>query len=210
MPMPATVLQMNSESFKRRVAKAAGLTEGDESSGERISDNFSVRPETAELALLTVNAPSEHGVIELSQAIVRTLNANQQKLRVPVLDELNSQMSLIDANIASIMKVRATLASSDSIGPPTSSDPAAIALRRTWVLDLISRNEERLAAANNERRALAARLGISKTYPATLNDDLVIRQTSPRPGRNAAYAGAVALLVLVLYAMMSKPRSSTR
>ena len=63
-----------------------------------------------------------------------------------------------------------------------------------------------MAAANNDRRAHATRIGPSKTYPATLNDDALIRQISPRPARNAIFAGAIALLVLLLYAMMSGPK----
>ncbi|OAF01238.1 hypothetical protein AYJ54_29630 [Bradyrhizobium centrolobii] len=206
MPMQSTVLHMNSAPFRRRVAEAIGSAGGGDKAEERLFDNFTVRPQTSDLASLTVNGPSEQRTTEALQAILRTLNADQEKLRLPVLEELNTQMALIDANVASLMKVRETLASMDAVAPSSSTDPASLALRRVWLLDLVSRNEDRLAVATSERRALATRIGPSKTYPATLGDDVTIRQVSPRPFRYAAFAGAIALLALLLYAMMSKPR----
>lgn len=206
MPMAATALHMNSAPFKRRVEEAVGSAAGGDKGGEQTFNGFSVRPETPELASVTVSGPSEQRVTEALQAILRTLNADQEKLRLPVLGELNAQLAMIDANIASLRKVRETLAATESITPPTPGDPVALALRRVWLLDLVSRNEERLANATNERLAFATRLGLSKSYPATLNDDATIRQISPRPARNAVFAGALALLVLLLYAMMTEPK----
>lgn len=202
MPMPATAVHMNSMPFERRVAEAVGSAKD----GGDAFNGFTVRPETPELASISVSGPSEQRVTEALQAIVRTLNTDQEKLRSPVLAELKTQMAMIDANIASLTKVRETLGSTDTITPSASGDAASLALLRVWLLDLLSRNEEKLAAANNERRALATRIGPSKTYPATLNDDASIRQVSPRPARNAILAGAIALLALLLYAMMSGPK----
>lgn len=206
MPMAATALHMNSKPFKRRLAEAFGSAAGGDKDGEQPFNSLSVRPETPELASVTVSGPSEQRVTEALQAIIRILNADQEKLRSPVLAELNTQIAIIDANIAGLTKVRETLVSTDSVTPSASSDAASMALLRVWLLDLLSRNEERLAAATNERRAFATRVGPSKTYPATLNDDATIRQISPRPVRNAVFAGAIALLVLLLYAMMAKPK----
>jgi hypothetical protein len=204
--MPATAVHMNSAPFRRRVAEALGSTADGDKSGQQASDGFSVRPKTPELAALSVSGPSEQRATETLLTIVRILNADQEKLRLPALAELNSQMAMIEANVASLMKLRETLASTESIMPSASSDPTSLALRRVWLLDLVSRNEDRLAAATNDRRALATRLGPSKTYPATLSDDVTVTQIAPRPTRNAVLAGAIALVALLLYAMMGRPK----
>jgi hypothetical protein len=201
LPMPATAVLMNSMPFRRRVADAVASDKG----GGPGFNGFSVRPETPELASVSVSGSSGQRATEALQLIVRTLNADQEKLRVPALSELNGQLELVDTNIASLMKVRETLASTEAATPSAPGDPVALALRRVWLLELVTRNEERLAAVVNERRALVARIGPGKSYPATLSDDVTVRQISPRPARSAVFAGALALLVLLLYAMMVKP-----
>jgi hypothetical protein len=133
------------------------------------------------------------------------LNADQEKLRAPIVAEFNIQMAMIEANIAILMKARETLALAESFSPSASADPASLALRRVWLIDLQSRNEEKLAVSANERRALETRLGPSKTFPAALSDDVTIRQVSPRPVRSALFAGAIVLLALLLYTMLSRP-----
>jgi hypothetical protein len=166
---------------------------------------LTARPQTSDLLLLTVDSASEQSANAALQAAVRVLNADQEKLRAPILTELNTQMAMIEANIASLMRVREALALTDSISPSASADAASFALRRVWLLDLQSRNEEKLAGATSERRGLATRLGPSKSYPATLNDDVAIRQVSPRPVRHAVFAGAIVLLALLIYTMLSRP-----
>lgn len=200
MPMPGTAIHMNSAPFRRRVAEAIG------DKGDGGIADFSVRPETPELALVSVSGPNEQHVTEALQAIVRTLNTDQEKLRSPFLKELNIQMAMTDTNIASLMKVRETLVTTDPTASATPGDVASLALRRSWLLELSTRNEEKLAAAIDERRALAARMGPSKTFPAMLNDDATVKQISPQPVRHALFGGAIALLALVLYAMMSGPK----
>jgi hypothetical protein len=208
MQAQSTAIHMNSPAFTRRVAEALGASSGGNMTAGQILNSLSVRPETSDLLSLTIHADDERRATEALQAIVRVLNADQEKLRAPVLAELNGQMAMIDANLASLMKVREMLASTDTITPSASSDPASLALRRIWLLDLLSRNEAGLAGATSDRRALATRLGPSKTYPATLGDDIAVRQIAPRPIRHALFAGAIALLALLLYAMMSRPRSA--
>lgn len=203
-PMSSIVLQMNSTSFKRRAFGSANAST-DAKSRKLILDSFEVRPATAELLTLFVGAMSEQAAAEALQAAVRTLNADQEKIRAPKLAEINTQVGLVDSNIASLTRVREALASPGSIAPESASDPASLMLRRVWVLDLIARNEEKLAAATNDRRALAERIGLSKTYPATLSDDVTLRQVSPSPLRHAIFAAAIVLLIMLVYAMVSRP-----
>ncbi|WBL76445.1 hypothetical protein I3J27_25890 [Bradyrhizobium xenonodulans] len=208
-PMSSIVLQMNSTSFKRRAfAGADASAGGDAKSRKLILDSFEVRPATAELLTLFVGAANEQAAAEALQAAVRTLNADQEKIREPKLAEINIQVGLVDSNIASLTRVREALASPGSIAPESANDPASVMLRRVWVLDLIARNEEKLAAATNDRRALAERIGLSKTYPATLSDDVTIRQISPSPLRHAIFAAAIVLVIMLVYAMVSRPTSA--
>lgn len=201
----STALHMDSAAFKRRVEDAMPPSAGSDRGPGKALSSLSVRPQTPDLLLLTVQSASEQSANAALEAAVRVLNADQEKLRAPILTELNIQMAMIEANIASLMKVREALASTDSISPSASADSASLALRRVWLLDLQSRNEEKLAGATSERRGLATRLGPSKSYPATLNDDAAIRQISPRPVRHAIFAGAIVLLALLIYTMLSRP-----
>jgi hypothetical protein len=206
MTPQATATQMNLRTFLVRALDAAGSAAGGGDRGrDLILDSFNARPKTADSVTLVVTAASEKQARDALQAAVDQLNKEQEKLRAPLVSELNAQIALADANIGSLTRIRESLATSDSITPSASGDPSALALRRVWLLDLTSRNEERLAAANAERRGLASRLGPTKTYPASLSDDVMTDQLSPRPVRHAIFAGAIALLALLLYAMIRMP-----
>lgn len=207
-PISSIVLQMNSRSFKRRAFGSDTSSGSDAKSRKLIHDSFNVRPATAEMLTMFVGAPNEQAASEALEAAVRTLNSDQEKIRAPLVAEINAQIALVDSNIASLTRVRESLASPDSAAPAPEAEPASIMLRRVWVLDLIARNEEKLMAATNDRRMLAERLGPSKSYPATLNDDVTIRQVSPMPLRHAIFAAALVLLIMLVYAMVRRPRSA--
>ncbi|WP_407151438.1 hypothetical protein [Bradyrhizobium sp. ORS 86] len=206
MTPQATAIHMNSRPFLLRALDATDLPE---SSGDRgrnlILDTFNARPETSGSLMLFATAASEQQARSAVEAAVRQLNQDQEKLRDPLLSELNGQLALADTNVASLTRIREFLATADSTAPSASGDPSSLAFRRMWLLDLTARNEEKLAAAAAERRALAARIGPTKTYPASLSEDVTITQVSPRPVRHAIFAGAIALLVLLLYAMVRMP-----
>ncbi|MCA1471233.1 hypothetical protein I6F09_25545 [Bradyrhizobium sp. IC3195] len=208
-PISSIVFQMNSMSFKRRAFEAAGSSaDGDAKARQLVLDSFNVRPASSEMLALFVGAPSEQAATEALQAAVRTLNADQDKIRAPALSEINTRIALIDSNIASLTRVREALSSPESIAPSAENDPASLILRRIWLLDLIARNEEKLVEATNDRRALAERIGPSRTYPATLSDDVTVRKISPNPLRRAIFAGAIVLLIVLVYAMLRKPISA--
>lgn len=209
MTPQATAALMNLRTFLARALDAAGLVAGRDDRGRNlILGSFNARPNTADTLTLVVTAASEKQADDALEAAVSQLNKEQQKLRAPLISDLDAQLALADANIASLTRIRESLATGESISPSASDDTSALALRRVWLLDLTTRNEERLAAANAERRGLASRAGPTKTYPASLNDDVVTVQLSPRPIRHAVFAGAIALLALLLYAMARMPGSA--
>ncbi|MBM7484094.1 hypothetical protein ACVWWI_002587 [Bradyrhizobium sp. USDA 3686] len=206
MTPQATATHMNLRAFLIRALDAPGLAEGRADRGRGlIPDSFYARLGTSSSLTLIATAASEQQARNALEAAVRQLNQDQEKLRDPLLSELNGQLTLANTNIASLMRIRESLATTDSITPSASGDSVALAFRRVWLLDLMAKNEEKLAAATVEQRALTARIGLTKTYPASLSDDVVIVQVSPQPLRHAIFAGAIALLAMVLYAMIRMP-----
>jgi hypothetical protein len=206
MTPQATAAHMNSSTFMTRALDAASPADhSNDRNRRRILDNFEARPKTSDSLTLVAAAASELQVRNALEATVRQLDKDQEKLRGPLLSEINAQIALTDANIASLTRIRESLATADSITPSASGDSSALALRRVWLLDLTLRNEERLAAATAERRALETRIGPTKTYRASLSEDVTVVQASPRPVRHAIFAGAIALLTLLLYAMIRMP-----
>jgi hypothetical protein len=206
MTPQATAAHMNSSTFMARALDAASPADHSNDRNRRtILDNFDARPKTSDSLTLVAAAASELQVRNALEATVRQLDKDQEKLRGPLLSEINAQIALTDANIASLTRIRESLATTDSITPSASGDPSALALRRVWLLDLTLRNEERLAAATAERRALETRIGPTMTYRASLSEDVTVVQASPRPVRHAIFAGAIALLTLLLYAMIRMP-----
>ncbi|QIO32751.1 hypothetical protein [Bradyrhizobium sp. 1(2017)] len=207
----ATATQMNLRTFQVRALHAAGLAAGpDDRDRKLILDSFNARPNTAGTLTLVVTAAGEKQAGDALEAAVSQLNNEQEKLRAPLVSDIEARLALVDANIASLTRIRESLATSDSISPSAAGDPLALAWRRLWLLDLTTKNEESLAAANALRRRLASRLGPANTYPASLSDDVIIVQISPRPIRHAIFAGAIALLALLLYAMIRMPGPAPR
>ncbi|MCA1529378.1 MULTISPECIES: hypothetical protein [Bradyrhizobium] len=205
----ATATQMNLRAFQVRALDAAGLVTGPDDRGRKlILDSFNARPNTAGTLTLVVTAADEKQAGDALEAAVRQLNKEQEKLRAPLVSDIEALLALADANIASLTRIRESLATSDSITPSAAGDPLALAWRRVWLLDLTTKNERSLFAANAQRRRLVSRLGPANTYPASLSDDVVVVQASPRPVRHAIFAGAIALLALLLYAMIRMPGST--
>ncbi|MGR4931057.1 hypothetical protein ACIPUD_30250 [Bradyrhizobium sp. CAR08] len=199
----AAASQLNSLPFKERLVTAMNLrAENGDRDRQQILASLTVRPQASDVFSLTIRAGTAQRAREALQSAVRQLNDGHDKLRNELISELNAQIALVDANIANLTKIRETLASPNSLNPEVPNDAAALMLRRVWVLDLISRNEERLAAALAERRALTTRIGPTKTYPTKLSEDVTIVQVSPQPTRHAIFAGAIALLAMLLYAMI--------
>ncbi|WP_128926858.1 hypothetical protein [Bradyrhizobium guangxiense] len=209
MTPQATAAQMNQRMFLVRALGASGAVAGPDDRGRSlILDSFNARPNVADALTLVVTAASEKQARDALEAAVNELNKEQEKLRAPLVSELSAQLALEDENIVSLTRIRESLATSDLISPSAPGDASALVLRRVWLLDLTTKNEERLAAANAERRRLVSRMGPSKTYPASLSEDVIVVQSSPRAIRHAIFAGAIALLALLVYAMIRMPGSA--
>ncbi|WP_407188709.1 hypothetical protein [Bradyrhizobium centrosematis] len=209
MTPQATASQMNQRMFLVRALSASDAAAGPDERGRNlILDSFNARPNVADALTLVVTAASEKQARDALEAAVNELNKEQEKLRAPLVSELSAQLALEDENIVSLTRIRESLATGDSISPSVPGDASALVLRRVWLLDLTTKNEERLAAANAERRRLMSRMGPAKTYPASLSEDVTFVQSSPRPIRHAIFAGAIALLALLLYAMIRMPGSA--
>ncbi|MCA1501859.1 hypothetical protein [Bradyrhizobium sp. NBAIM14] len=209
MTPQATAAQINQRAFLVRALDSSDAAADREDRGRKlILDSFNARPNLADSLTLVVTAASEKQARDVLEAAVNALNKEQEKLRAPLVSELSAQLALQDENIASLTRIRESLATGDSISPSAAGDASALVLRRVWLLDLTTKNEERLAAANAERRKMVSRMGPMKTYPASLSEDVIIIQSSPRPVRHAIFAGAIALLALLVYAMIRMPGSA--
>lgn len=209
MTPQATATQMNQRTFLVRALDASDAVAGRDDRGRNlILDSFNARPNVADSLTLVVTAASEKQARDALEAAVKELNKEQEKLRAPLVSEISAQLALEDENIVSLTRIRESLATSDSISPSAPGDASALVLRRVWLLDLTTKNEERLAAANAERRKLVSRMGPMKTYPASLNEDVIVVQSSPRAIRHAIFAGAIALLAMLVYAMIRMPGSA--
>jgi len=209
MTPQATATQMNQRSFLVRALSASDEVAGPDDRGRNlILDSFNARPNVADALTLVVTAASEKQARDALESAVNELNKEQEKLRAPLVSELSAQLALEEENIVSLTRIRESLATGDSISPSAPGDASALVLRRVWLLDLTTKNEERLAVANAERRKLVSRMGPTKTYPASLSEDVTIVQSSPRPIRHAIFAGAIALLALLVYAMIRMPGSA--
>jgi CHASE3 domain sensor protein len=203
------VSRMNSLSFKQRVAEAMNSAGGRNQPVQFFPGNLTARQETADTVAVSVRAASPRQARDAIAAAVNLVNEEQRRTLGPLEAEIKEQLAASDTTIASLAQTRESLlalAREDSKG--ASGDPAFAAMLRVWLSDLVSRNEERLAAAKAEQRALSARLGEWRTYPTTLLDE---PYTSPgfavaRPVTIAIVAGTVAFLVLLVVAMLRTPK----
>jgi hypothetical protein len=197
------VSRMNSLSFKQRVAQATN------SAGDRNRGNLTARQETDDTVGVSVRAASARQARDAIAAAVNLMNEEQRRTLGPLEVEIKEQLAASDMAIASLAQTRDSLlalAREDSKG--AIGDPAFAAMLRVWLSDLVSRNEERVAAAKAQQRALSARLGAWKTYPTILLDE---PYASPgfavaRPVTIAMIAGVIAFPVLLVVAMLRIPK----
>jgi len=202
------VSRMNSLSFKQRVVQATNSA-GDGNPPAQLS-NLTARQETADTVAVSVRATTAQQARGAITAAVNLLNEEQRRTLGPLEDDIKEQLAASDTTVASLVQSRESLlalATEDSRG--ASGDPAFAALLRVWLSDLVSRNEQRLAAARSERHALSARLGAWRTYPTALLDEpyISLGYAVARPATIAIFAGAAAFLVFLLGAMLRTPKA---
>ncbi|MCK1722604.1 hypothetical protein [Bradyrhizobium sp. 141] len=213
MNLQALVSQVNSSPFKQRVTQSVGFPDKAGRSPRLISSSLVARPEGAEAMLISVRAADAQDVQHALAIIVRLLNEDREGIRASFFADINAQLAAIDANVSDLLQTREraeTLVK--TMSESNSSDSDASALRAVWLLNLIQRNGERLAALRAERLALVARLGSWRTYPAALIDGAFVtpRQVSPRPIAAMFVVGGLTLLAGVLYALMRQSRPGSR
>lgn len=198
------VSRMNSLSFKQRVVQATNSAGDANRPAQLILGNLIARQETADTVAVSVRAATARQARDAIAAAVNLLNEEQRRTLGPLEADIKEQLAASDTTIASLVQTRDSLlalAREDSRG--ASGDPAFATLLRVWLSDLASRNEQRLAAAKAEQRALSARLGAWRNYPTALLDE---PYTSPgfalvRPITIAILAGAAVFLISLLGVM---------
>jgi hypothetical protein len=204
-----------SSTFKQRVVQAMNLpVGGSDGAAQLIAGSLTARPETADTVAVTVRAPTVQQVRQALDVAVQLLNEEQDRIRQPLMADINEQLANIDANIVSLSEIRDSLSAAAKVIPAEvqSTDPASGRLRTVWLLDLVSRNQQMLTSAKVERRAVEARLRPWKTYPTTLQDGafLSANVVSASPARIAIVAGLAMLLACILYALIREPRRSNQ
>jgi hypothetical protein len=208
----AAAARINSPSFKQRVLQSMEPTAGDGRAAKMAAVTFTARPESSDTININVQASDKGQVSQALDVIVRLLNEEQDRFGEPVIADIKEQLTASDANVASLLQMQQSLTAQTKMLPETSSqnvDPRAL-----WLLDLVSRNEQQLAAATAERRALAARLGPWRSYPTTLVDSAFIVPVliSSRPATLMIVAGMLTFLACLLYLLTfaRRPAGSTK
>jgi hypothetical protein len=213
MSLQSAVARINSPTFKQRALQAMNLpVVGKDRAAQLVAGSLTARSETSDMVAVTVNAPTVQQVRQALDVTVQLLNEEQDRIRQPLMADINEQLANIDANIVSLSQARDSLSAAAKAIEAQPADPASAGFRTVWLLDLASRNEQRLTIAKAERHAMVARLGSWKTYPTTLLDGTFLspRVVSVSSARIAIVAGLAMLLACILYALMREPRGGHR
>jgi hypothetical protein len=204
------VSRVNSLSFKNHLIDAMGLrpVAGDRAA-QMIFQSLAAKQEAADTLAVTVRATGAQQARDAAATAVRLLDEEQRKLREPLEADIKEQLAINDATITGLLETKDTLAALVKENPQGASvDPTALVLRSVWLADLVSRNEQRLAAAKAERHVLKAKLGVGKTYPTTLLDDVFVSSgVALRPVAMALLAGGAVFVVFLLGVVLRGPKA---
>jgi hypothetical protein len=194
------VSRLNSPSFKFRVIEAMGLPPASDRTAQLIFQSLAAKQETADTLAVTVRATDAQQARAAAATAVRLMDDEQRKIREPFEADIKEQLATNDATITGLLETRDSLSAlMKENAQGASIDLTSLVLRRVWLADLISRNEQRLTAAKAERHALSAKLGVWKTYPITLLDDVfVLPGFALRPATTALLAGGAMFMIVLL------------
>jgi uncharacterized protein involved in exopolysaccharide biosynthesis len=170
-----------------------------------VVDSLTARPETSDTIALGLRGPTAQQLRQVVEATVTLMNEEVEKVRAPLVADINAQLAASDTNIARLLEARETLSSlTKAMSVSQSDDATSVILRRVWLSDMVSRNEQRLAEATAARQALAARLSTWRTYPTSIVDEVVVSQNpiSPRPTMAMSLAAAIAFAAALVYALI--------
>jgi hypothetical protein len=206
------VSRINSLAFKQRVVLEMNFPAAEGTRPALLTlTSLTARQETADAFGVSVQATTAQRARDALAAAVSLLNEEQRKIRDPLEADIKAQLAGYDATIAGLLETRDSLSAltkEDSRG--ASGDPASAMLRRVWLSDLVSRNEQRLAVARSERHTLSTRLGAWRTYPTALLDEPFVLPgfAFARPLTIAIVTGAVVFLIFFLRAMLREPKAA--
>ena len=195
------VSRLNSLSFKQRVIEAMGLPPVDrDQTAQMIFQSLAAKQETADTLAVSVRATGAQQARDAVATAVRLLDEEQRKIREPLEADIKEQLATNDAAITGLLETRDSLSAlMKESSQGASIEPTSSVLRRVWLADLISRNEQRLTAAKAERHALSAKLGVWRTYPTRLLDDVfVLPGLALRPATMALLAGGAMFMIVLL------------
>jgi hypothetical protein len=205
------VFRINSIPFRQRVIRAmnAAAVDGNRP-GHLILGSLTARQETTDTLALSARATTPEQARAAVAAAVDLLNEEQRKALEPLEAHIKQQLATNDETITGLLgtgESLSALAKEDQKG--TLGDPAAGAMRRIWLADLVSRNEQRLVAARAERHALSARLGAWRTYPAVLLDGAFVSRgfAFAKPVTIAIFAGTAVFLTSLLGVLLYRSRT---
>jgi hypothetical protein len=205
------VSRINSLAFKQRVVQRMNFPSAEGARPARlIFSSLVARQETPEAVGVSVQATTAQQAHDVVAVAVNLLNEDQRKTGEPLEADIKEQIATHDATIARLLETRETLSAlTKEESKEVSGDPASAMLRRVWLSDLVSRNEQRLVTTRAERHALSAKLGAWRTYPTVLFDEPFVSSgfAFARPLTIATFAGAVVFLVFLIHAMLRQPKA---
>jgi len=205
------VSRINSISFRQHVVQKMNFPAAEGTRpAQLIFASLTARQETGDAVGVSVRAATAQQARDVMAVLVDLLNEEQRKTREALETDIKEQLATYDATIAGLLETRdslSALAKEDS--RRTSGDPESVMLRRMWLSDLVSRNEQRLVTARSERHTLSARLGAWRTYPTALLDEPFVSSgfALARPLTIAICTGAVVFLVSLACAMLREPKA---
>jgi len=206
------VSRINSPAFKQRVVRGMNFPASEGARpAQLIFGSLAAKLETApDTVSVSVQATSAQQARDIVAVAVALLNEEQRKIQGPLETDIKEQLATYDATISNLVETRDSLAAlTKEDAKAMSGDPVLVSLRKVWLSDLVSRNEQRLAAARSERYALSARLGGWRTYPTAILDELFVSSgfAHGRPATIAIMAGAVVFLIFLFRAMLREPKA---
>jgi hypothetical protein len=206
----AAASRINSQAFKQRVLRSMNISLSDDQAARLVLTGLAARPDVSDAVVVGARGSTVQQVRQVLDVTVQLLNEEQERVAGPLLADIKEQLATSDANIASLLQARESLSTLAKAFDAQSGDAASASFRAVWLLDLVSRSEQRLTSARAERQGLASRLGSWRNYPTNLLDGAFVLAAylSPRTAAIAGVAGALTLLICILFALMRQPRNT--
>ncbi len=211
MSTNATVALVNSLSFKQRLLQSINLPEKDDRAVRVISDSLRAVLDTSDTIVIEVSALEEQQARDAIGAVVPLLNDEQDRMRQPVLNDINAQIAETKEDISEIKQIQQNIrALIGTPSPAASSSDVGKGADQAQLFDTLSRNEQSLVNLRASLRDLISRATPEKTYKAAVVGDIVVSPAplSPRSSRVAILAGLLTFVGFLLYGLLRQPQPS--